>query len=79
MITGDLPFNGRSLDSLNHQHSCHQPPSIVPAVLPRHMKLAKSTDAIVQRCLKKDPDERFGSVAELRKALKHVLAQLPRK
>ncbi len=79
MITGGLPFQGRSLDSLNHQHSRHQPPSIVPAVSPRHVKVAKSIDAIVQRCLKKDPDERFGSMAELHKALKQVLAQLPRK
>jgi serine/threonine protein kinase len=78
MITGDLPFQGRSLDSLNDQHSRQEPPSIVPAVRPRHIKPAKSIDAIVQRCLKKDPDERFGSVAELRKALKRVLAQLPR-
>jgi len=78
MITGGLPFKGRSLDSLNHQHSQHQPPSIVPAVSPRHVKVAKSIDAIVQRCLKKDPGERFGSLAELRKALKQVLAQLRR-
>jgi serine/threonine protein kinase len=79
MITGELPFNGESLDSLNQQHSLHQPPSIVPAVSPRHVKIARSIDAIVQRCLKKDPDERFASSAELRKALKAVLAQLPRK
>jgi hypothetical protein len=33
----------------------------------------------VRRCLKKDPDEWVGSLAEQRKALKNVLAQLPRR
>jgi serine/threonine protein kinase len=79
MITGGLPFKGRSMDALGHQHSLHQPPSIVPSVPRRHTKVAKGVDAIVQRCLKKDPGERYSSVAELRHALKQVLAQLPRR
>lgn len=79
MITGELPFKGESLDSLDRQHSRYQPASIVPAVPPRYAKLAKSIDAIVQQCLKKEPEERFGSIAELRKALKQVLLKLPRK
>jgi serine/threonine protein kinase len=79
MITGELPFKGRSFDSLDHQHSRNPPPSIIPAVSARNMKAAKAIDAIVQQCLKKDPEERFGTIAELRKALKDVLGQLLRK
>jgi serine/threonine protein kinase len=79
MITGELPFKGRSIDALGRQHSLYQPPSIVSAVPSRHGKLAKGVDAIVQRCLKKEPTDRFNSVAELRLALKELLAQLPRK
>ena len=79
MITGSLPFNGRSVDALSRQHSLSKPASIVPSVHHRHSKLAKRVDDIVQRCLKKEPAERFGSVAELRIALKQILAQLPRK
>jgi serine/threonine-protein kinase len=79
MITGSLPFDGRSLDALSHQHSEYKPASIVPSVHNRHAKLASRVDEIVQRCLKKDPAQRFGSVAELRIALKQTLAQLPRK
>jgi len=79
MITGELPFKARSLDALGRQHSLYQPPSIVPSVPHRHAKLAKGIDAIVQRCLMKEPTDRFNSVAELRHALKEVLAQLPRK
>ena len=45
MITGELPFKGRSIDALGRQHSLYQPPSIVPSVPSRHAKLAKSVDA----------------------------------
>ena len=79
MITGELPFKGRSIDILDRQHSLYQPPSIVPSVPSRHAKLAKGTDAIVQRCLKKEPADRFNSIAEMRHALKEALAQMPRK
>ena len=79
MITGGLPFKARSMDALGHQHSQHKPPSIVPSVSPRHAKLAKRIDEIVQRCLMKDPAERYSSVAELRHALKQLLAQITRK
>ena len=79
MITGSLPFNGRSLELLSRQHSQYKPASIVPSVHHRHAKLAKHVDEIVQRCLKKEPADRFRSVAELRMALKQTLAQLPRK
>lgn len=79
MITGSLPFNGRSIDALSRQHSRHKPASIVPKVHHRHAKLAHRVDEIVQRCLKKNPVDRFGTVAELRMALKQVLALLPRK
>jgi serine/threonine protein kinase len=76
MITGELPFKGTSLDLLNRQHARYQPASVVSAVPPRYRNLAESIDAIVQRCLKKEPQERFGSMAELRKALKTILSKL---
>jgi serine/threonine protein kinase len=76
MITGELPFKGQSMDALGRQHSLYQPPSIVPSVPSRHAKLAKSVDAVVQRCLKKEPAERFNSIAEMRVALKAVLAEM---
>jgi serine/threonine protein kinase len=79
MITGTLPFNGRSPDLLGHQHSQYKPASVVPSVHHRHAKLAKRVDEIVQRCLMKDPVARFRSVADLRIALKQTLAQLTRK
>jgi serine/threonine-protein kinase len=79
MITGELPFKGRSIEALDHQHSLHQPGSVVPAIAGRYSKVARPVDAIVQRCLAKDPADRFHSVSELRQALKPVLARMPRK
>jgi serine/threonine protein kinase len=78
MITGRLPFQGRSIEALSHQHSLHQPGSVVPVIAARYSKVARPVDAIVQRCLAKDPADRFRSVTELRQALKPVLARLPR-
>ena len=75
MITGGLPFKGQSMDDLDYQHSQDKPPSIVPSVPARHAKLAKRVDVIVQRCLMKDPAERYRSVTELRHALMRLLAQ----
>ena len=77
MITGGLPFKGRSLDALSHQHSEHKPPSIAESITLRPAKFAKNVDEIVQRCLMKDPTDRYSSVAELRHALKQLRAQLP--
>jgi serine/threonine protein kinase len=79
MITGQLPFKGRSLEALDHQHSLHQAHSVIPSIPARYGKLAKSVEAIVQRCLRKDPADRFRSVADLRQALKQVLGMLPRR
>jgi serine/threonine protein kinase len=75
MITSRLPFTGESMDDLDYQHSQHRPPSIVPSVPSRHVKLAKRIDEVVQRCLMKDPAHRYGSVTELRHALKRLLVQ----
>jgi serine/threonine protein kinase len=79
MITGRLPFPGRSMESLDDQHAIRPPGSVIPSIPVRYAKLAKPVNAIVQRCLKKDPDDRFRSVADLRQAIKHVAAQLPRR
>jgi serine/threonine protein kinase len=78
MITGEIPFNGRSIEALGRQHSLLKPPSIIPAVPHRHAKVARRIDDLVQRCLMKDPADRFRSVSELRRALKEILALFPR-
>ena len=75
MITGTVPFGGHSIDELGYQHSRLRPPSIVGSVPARQARLAERVDEVVQRCLMKEPAERYGSVAELRQVLKGLLVQ----
>ncbi len=79
MISGSLPFKGRSSELLDDQHTFQPPPSLIPSIPHRYAKFAKPIDAIVQRCLKKEPDDRFKTIGELRLALKQILAQMPHK
>ncbi len=76
MITGKLPFRGKSLNMLDRQHSRSEPPSIVPSIPRSHARVAGSVDQLVQRCLKKDPAERFRTVSELRKAMLTILSRM---
>jgi serine/threonine protein kinase len=79
MITGRLPFRGRSMEILDDQHTLRPPGSVVPAIPARYAKFARPVDGIVQRCLKKDPEDRFRSIKELRLAIKQVAAEFPRR
>jgi serine/threonine protein kinase len=76
MLTGRLPFKGKSLDMLSRQHAKYEPPSIIP-LLPRGLsRVAEPVDQLVQRCLKKDPTDRYRTMSELRKALSALLARV---
>jgi serine/threonine protein kinase len=79
MIAAELPFKARSMEDLDHQHTFERSPSIYPFIPGRHSRLASQIDEIIQRCLKKDRGDRYQSVADLRKALKALLEQLPKR
>jgi serine/threonine protein kinase len=76
MITGKLPFRGKSLESLDRQHARHEPPSVVSAIPHRYARVAGEVDQIVQRCLKKDPAQRYRAMSDLRKAMLGVLTRI---
>ena len=76
MITGKLPFQGKSLDMLDRQHSRYEPPSIVPSIPRSLARVASGVDQVVQRCLMKDPGDRFGTMSELRKAMLSLLSRM---
>ncbi len=76
MLTSELPFKGHTAAMLNRQHTHYNPPSVAPAIAKRYAREAGHIDAIVQRCLKKDPEERYPSMSELRKALTRSLRRL---
>jgi serine/threonine-protein kinase len=75
MITGRLPFKGKSLDMLDRQHSRYEPPSVIPSIPRAHARIAEPVNQLVQRCLKKDPADRFRTMFELRKALQGLLSR----
>lgn len=79
MITGRLPFRAQSMEELDDLHSVVPPGSVVPAITGRHAKFAQPVNALIQRCLKKEPDDRFPSVADLRRAIKQIAAAMPRR
>lgn len=79
MITGRLPFRGQSIEELDDQHAVIPPASVVPAIPGRYAKFARPVDALIQRCLKKEPGDRFHSVSELRRAVKQLVAAFPRR
>ncbi len=76
MITGRLPFKGKSLESLDRQHAKNEPPSVVASIPHRYARMAADVDQIVQRCLKKDPAQRYRAMSDLRKAMLKVLTRM---
>jgi serine/threonine-protein kinase len=73
MLTGDPPFLGTPMEVLRaHVKSKPRPPS---SKLKEH-HIPPALDALVLRCLAKDPDERYQDGAELRRDLMKVRALL---
>lgn len=73
LLTGRVPFVEGSDFELMRAHLEKEPPSarfLVPL-------LPSTLDAILARCLAKDPSARFASTLELRGALETVAAELP--
>lgn len=65
LLTGRPPFRGETplATALKHIHEAPAPPLSVRAGVPRDL------DALVMRCLAKDPDDRPASAQEIRSAL----------
>lgn len=68
MLTGRIPFESESVMGLAFKHIAEEAPSVRelnPSVPPR-------LDSIVAKSLAKDPQERFGSAAEMERALRAI-------
>jgi eukaryotic-like serine/threonine-protein kinase len=76
MLTGELPFHGRTIARLDRAHTNYAPPSVVHAIPRKHAKEAEAIDEIVQTCLKKDPSERYQTMEDLRRSLTQVVKRL---
>jgi serine/threonine protein kinase len=72
MLTGELPFHGRTIARLDRAHSNYQPPSVVGSIPKKYVKEAEAIDEIVQTCLRKEPSGRYATIEDLRRALTRV-------
>jgi serine/threonine protein kinase len=76
MLTGVLPFKGKTLAELDRQHSSRPAPSALPAIPRAYRRVAADVDAVVQRCLMKDPPRRYPTILHLRAALRELLGRI---
>ncbi|MBX9723366.1 MAG: protein kinase, partial [Candidatus Obscuribacterales bacterium] len=70
-LTGKLPFSAEDLMQILSRQISEQPPSFKD-VAPKE-EINKEIEAIVLKCMEKDPQKRFQSMAELNKALSGFL------
>ncbi|MDX2012876.1 MAG: protein kinase [Myxococcaceae bacterium] len=73
MLTGQFPFEGPELPRVIYGH-LHTPPPSVRLFSPA---VPDGLEALVQRCLAKDPTARFPSATELERALGALFDQPP--
>jgi serine/threonine-protein kinase len=72
MLTGQLPFRARAAQELEEQH-LYAPPPRVSALAP----VPPAVDAVVQRCLQKEPEARYASAADAVSDLRRALGPPP--
>lgn len=73
MLTGRAPFVGESSVAIAAQHVRDAPPA--PSAL--NPQLPESVDHFMEKALAKDRERRFADAAQMRRALRSVLAALP--
>lgn len=72
LLTGQLPFHGRTLANLFYQITQAKHPS--PSKI--NPKIPKPCEQILNRAMAKNPDRRFRSAAEFAKYLKAMIAKI---
>lgn len=70
MACGAPPFWGNAAD-VQQSHRSRRPPALA-----RRSPLAASVEPVILRCLAKDPERRFATLAQARDALDHALGGL---
>ncbi|HET9929070.1 MAG TPA: serine/threonine-protein kinase, partial [Polyangiaceae bacterium] len=69
MLTGEAPFSGSTLLALGSK-ICHAPP---PSLASRGCEAPPELEAILQKALRKKPEARFQTCAELKSAIEEFL------
>jgi serine/threonine protein kinase len=75
LLTGRCPFEGESCEAVLAKHLFSR--AMPPSSFRKDMQAGCQLDIIIERALEKDPNERFQSTMEMRKALQAALASDP--
>lgn len=73
LITGRLPFDGGSFNSLGYRHVTMAAPTLLSA----GARVPDAVEALVARALEKSPTHRFQDAQEMRAAIEHVRRAAP--
>ena len=68
MLTGQVPFTGDMVDVVAAH--AHAPPPAMAELAPEGQDISPALEALVARCLAKQPAERYDSAAELLRAIR---------
>lgn len=72
LLAGEPPFPAPNMLVLSSHIAAHQPPRIAE----RRDDVGDAVDAVIARCLKKNPDERYQTIAGFQGALLHLRVAL---
>lgn len=76
LATGAVPFDAPTPVALMYQHLSEPPPHLMAAL--GASPAVAALDAVLQRCMRKDPLERFASAVDLKRALESLPTGDPR-
>ncbi|HND07589.1 MAG TPA: hypothetical protein PL012_18025, partial [Candidatus Obscuribacter sp.] len=75
MLTGKVPFEGESAESILMKHLLEEPPPI-SEVRPDILESGNPFEPIIMKLLRKEPDERYQTAVELRLDVEQALNQV---
>jgi tRNA A-37 threonylcarbamoyl transferase component Bud32 len=75
MLTGRVPFDGESAESILMKHLLEEPPPMV--TIRPELVGDNPFEAVVAKLLKKSPDERYQTAEELRHVMENLRKNLP--
>jgi serine/threonine protein kinase len=76
MIAGKTPFRRGSSERVARQHAIEPPPAIGRFIPARYARFVPRVERIVNRCLAKEPSQRYATFAELRLELSALLRKI---
>lgn len=63
MVTGKLPFKGKNKFAVLHKHINDDAPK--PSAMAPYLQISPALEALILKCLEKDPEDRYSSADEL--------------